>query len=133
MQPRLQKAGRGLDFAGRRLALAEVLLRGGFPDEMLRPIREALGWALTSLLALQQERDPSGDLPAPRLIQAQLVETGLLPDELAGRLARVRELTEPAAGPEASPPVTEKAGEGLAGALRELIEIGRGRIVAAGL
>ena len=133
MQPRLQKAGRGLDFAGRRLALAEVLLRGGFPDEMLRPIREALGWALTSLLALQQEREPSGDLPAPRLIQAQLVDPGLLPDELAGRLARVRELTEPPAGPEAAPPLTEKAGEGLTGALRELIEIGRGRIVAAGL
>ncbi len=133
MQPRLHKAGRGLDFAGRRLALAEVLLRGGFPDEMLRPIREALGWALTSLLALQQERDPSADLPAPRLIQAQLVDPGLLPDELAGRLARVRELTEPPVEPEAVPPLTEKAGEGLAGALRELIEIGRGRIVAAGL
>jgi hypothetical protein len=132
-QQRLQKAGSGLDFAGRRLALAEVLLRGGFPDEMLRPIREALGWALTALLALQQDRDPSGDLPAPRLIQAQLVDAGLLPDDLAARLARVRELTEPPAEPEAGPPLTEKTGASLASALHELIEIGRGRIVAAGL
>jgi len=115
------------------LALAEVLLHGGFPDEMLRPIREALGWALTALLALQQDRDPSGDLPAPRLIEAQLVVPGLLPDDLAARLARVRELTEPAAEAEAGPPLTAKAGEGLAGAVRELIESGRARLVAAGL
>ena len=133
VQQRVQKAGTGLDFAGRRLALAELLLQGGFPDEMLRPIREALGWALTSLLALHQDRDPSGDLPAPRLIQAQLVDPGHLPDGLAARLARVRELTESAAEGESSPPLTVKAGEALAGAVRELIEVGKERMVAAGL
>ena len=130
---RVKRAGSGLDFAGRRLALAQVLLQGGFPDEILRPIREALGWALTSLLALQQDRDPSGDLPTPRLIQAQLVEPGHLPDDLAARLARVRELTESLAEGEASPPLTVKAGEALAAAVRDLIEVGRQRIVAKGL
>ena len=118
---------------GRRLALAEVLARGGFPAEMLAPIREALGWALTSLLALHQDREPSSDLPAPRLVQAQLVEPGYVADDLAARLARVRELTEPPAVGEAILPPTVKAGEALVAAVRELIEVGHERIVVAGL
>jgi superfamily II DNA or RNA helicase len=130
---RVKKAGSGLDSASRRLALAEVLARGGFPDEMLRPIREALGWALTSLLALHQDRDPSSDLPAPRLIQAHLVEPGHMPDDLAARLARVRELTEPPAEGEATLPPTLKAGEALLAAVRELVDVGREQIVAASL
>jgi len=82
----------------------EVVLKGGFPEEMLRPIREALGWALSSLLALHKDHEPGGDLPSPRLVQSELVEPGRLEDELVARLARVRELTEPAAGDETAPP-----------------------------
>jgi hypothetical protein len=122
-----------LDFAAKRLALAEVLLQGGFPEEMLRPIREALGWALTSLLALRADRDPNGDLPAPRLIQSELVEPGHLPDALAARLARVRELTEPVTAGDAPAPLTAKVGETLTRAVSELIEIARQRVVAEGL
>jgi superfamily II DNA or RNA helicase len=133
IQRRAKKANEGLDFAAKRLALAEVLLQGGFPEEMLRPIREALGWALTSLLALRADRDPNGDLPAPRLIQSELVEPGHLPDALAARLARVRELTEPVTAGDAPAPLTAKVGETLTRAVSELIEIARQRVVAEGL
>ncbi len=134
-QRRAKKSNEGLDFAAKRLALAEVLLNGGFPEEMLRPIREALGWALTALLALRADRDPSGDLPAPRLIQSELVEPGHLSDDLAARLARVRELTEPVtAGDAPAPaPLTAKVGETLTRAVNELIEMGRKQVVAQGL
>ena len=93
---RREKARQGLAFAAKRVALAEVVLNGGFPEEMVRPLREALGWGLSSLLALYRDRDPSADLPASRTIHAELVEPKHLPDDLALRLARVRELTEPA-------------------------------------
>ncbi|MBI3763091.1 MAG: hypothetical protein HY260_14680 [Chloroflexi bacterium] len=130
----LKKAREGFDLAAKRLALAEVVLKGGFPEEVLRPIREALGWALTSFLVLYKaDRDPSGDLPSPRLVQSDLVEPGRLPDDLAARLARVRELTEPAAEGESTPPPTIKVGESLAAAVMELIEVGRQRVVAEGL
>ena len=62
---RRKKANEGLAFAEKRLALAEVVLQGGFPEEMLRPIRESLGWGLTSLLALHHDHDPAADLPSP--------------------------------------------------------------------
>jgi superfamily II DNA or RNA helicase len=133
LQKRLKKVNEGLDLAAKRLTLAEVVLKGGFPEEMLRPIREALGWALSSFLALFSDRDPSGDTPSPRLIQSELVEPGHLADELAAKLARVRELTEPAAEGETAPPPTLKAGEALAAAVGELIELGRQRVVAHGL
>ena len=64
------------------------MLKGGFPEEMTRPAREALGWGLSSLLALYRDRDPSADLPAPRIVHAELVEPKHLPDDLALRLAR---------------------------------------------
>ena len=130
---RLKRAGVGFDLAAKRLALAEVVLNGGFPEEMLRPIREAMGWALSSLLALYKDRDPGGDLPAPRLVQSDLIDPGRLPDDLAAKLARVRELTEPAAEGESAPPPTVKVGEILTAAVRELIELGRQRVVTEGL
>ncbi|HLF03567.1 MAG TPA: helicase-related protein, partial [Anaerolineales bacterium] len=130
---RLKKAGEGFDLAAKRLALAEVVLKGGFPEEILRPVREALGWAASALIALYKDRDPSGDLPSPRLVQSELVEPGHLPDDLAARLARVRELTEPAAEGETAPPPTMKAGESLVATVRELIELGRQRVATEGL
>jgi hypothetical protein len=132
-QRRLKKVNEGFDLAAKRLALGEVVLRGGFPEEMLRPIREALGWALNSFLALYTDREPSGDLPSPRLVQSGLVEAGRLPDALAANLARVRELTEPAAEGEPAPPPTLKAGETLAAAVKELIAVGRQQVMAEGL
>ncbi len=132
-QRRLKKAGEGFDFAAKRLALAEVVLKGGFPEEMLRPMREALGWALSSLIALYKDRDPSGDLPPPRLIQSELVEPGHLADDFAAQLARVRELTEAPTEGEAAPPPTLKVGETLAAVVRKLIEMGRQKAVTESL
>jgi hypothetical protein len=117
------------------LTLAEVVLRGGFPEESLRPIREALGWALSGHLTLVKDYDPAPEAPPARVVQADLVETGRLSDDLALRLARVRELTEPegmATGRD-TPPPSAKTGEALIATVRDLIDLGQQRIVEEGL
>jgi superfamily II DNA or RNA helicase len=133
IESRRKKANAGLVFAEKRLALADVLLKGGFPEEMTRPLREALGWSLTSLLAIHTERDPAADLPSPRLIQAELVEHGHLSAELSQRLAQVRELTaSPDPGEEAAP-LSAPTGQSLLETVRELIEMVQEQTVKAGL
>jgi len=104
---RRKRASEGLAFAEKRLALADVLLKGGFPEEMTRPLREALGWALTSFLALHTDRDPAADLPSPRLVQAELVEPGRLPGELSQRLAKCAISPPAEAGGSSSPVRTD--------------------------
>ena len=133
LEARRRKAQRGLAFASKRLALAEVVLKGGFPEEVVRPVREALGWSLSSLLALYRDGDPSGDLPAPRLIQAELVEKKHLPDELSLRLARARELTEPPTEGETPLPLSIDTGQALLADVQGLIELAQQRVVESGL
>ena len=130
---RRKRASAGLAFAEKRLGLAEVVLKGGFPEEMLRPIREALGWGLTALLALHQDSDPAADLPSPRRIHADLVEPGFLSDELAARLARVRELTAPPEPGDEAPPPSLQTGESLAASVRELLDLVREQVVKVAL
>ncbi|MBI5823349.1 MAG: DEAD/DEAH box helicase [Chloroflexi bacterium] len=132
---RRKRAGEGLAFAEKRLALADLLLKGDFPEEMTRPLREALGWSLTSLLALHAstslsaDRDPSSDLPSPRLVQSQLVEAEHLPAELAQRLSQVRDLTaQPEAGEEVVP-LSAQTGETLLESVKELVALAHGQIV----
>jgi len=132
-EARREKARQGLTFATKRAALAEVVLSGGFPEELVRPLREALGWTLSSLLALYQDRDPSADLPASRIVHAELVEPKHLPDELALRLARVRELTEPAVEGETLAPLSVDTGRTLLADVRALIDLAQQRVVASGL
>lgn len=133
VESRCKRASEGLDFAEKRLALADLLLKGNFPEEMSRPLRESLGWALTSLLALHTDRDPAADLPSPRLVQAELVEAGHLPVELSQRLAQVRELTEqPEAGEEVVP-LSPQTGEVLLESVKEFIELVREQTVKLGL
>jgi hypothetical protein len=120
---RRKRANEGLTFAEKRLALADVLLKGGFPEEMTRPLREALGWALTSFLALHTDRDPAADLPSPRLLQAELVEPGRLPGELAQRLAQVRDLTAPPEAGEETVPLSAQTGQNLLASVRELAKL----------
>ncbi len=129
---RRKKAQQGLAFAAKRLSLAEVVLKGGFAEEMLRPVREALGWSLTSLLALYKDSDPAPDLPAPRLVQSELVEPKHLPGELTLRLSRVRELTEPVEG-EPAAPISPETGELLVADVRALLELAQQRLVETGL
>ncbi len=118
---RRKRAGGGLAFAEKRLALADVLLKGGFPEEMTRPLRESLGWALTSFLALHTDRDPAADLPSSRLIQAELVEPGRLPGEWSQRLAQVRDLTAPPEAGEEAIPLSAQTGQSLLDTVRELV------------
>jgi hypothetical protein len=126
-----KRASEGLAFAEKRLALAELLLKGNFPEEMSRPLRESLGWALTSLLALHTDRDPSADLPTPRLVQAELVEAGHLPEELTQRLAQVRDLTEPPDPGEEAPPLSQQTGQTLLDSVRELGTLVQEQIIKA--
>jgi hypothetical protein len=130
---RRHKAQQGLAFAAKRVALAEVVLKGGFPEEMARPVREALGWGVSSLLALYRDHEPSADLPAPRLIQAELVEKQHLPDELALRLSRARDLTEPPLQGETLTPLSLDSGRTLLADVQMLIELARQRIVEVSL
>jgi hypothetical protein len=130
---RRHKAQQGLAFATKRVALAEVVLNGGFPEEMVRPLREALGWGLSSLLALYRDRDPSADLPAPRALHAELVEPKHLPDDLALRVARVRELTEPVDEGETLTPLSIDTGHTLLADVQALLELAQQRVVASGL
>jgi hypothetical protein len=128
-----KRAGEGLAFAEKRLALADLLLKGGFPEEMTRPLREALSWGLTSLLALHTDRDPSSDLPSPRLIQAELVERGHLTAELSQRLAQVRELTVPPDAGEEAAPLSEQTGQTLLESVKEMVALVQEQIIKVGL
>jgi superfamily II DNA or RNA helicase len=126
LERRLRKAQEGFDFAAKRLQLAQVVLQGGFPEEMLRPVREALGWGLSSLLTLFKDREPGPDLPGARVVQAELVEHGRMPGDLAAQLARVRELTAPLAeDEEPAPPPSVETGEMLIAAVQDVIDLGR--------
>jgi len=129
---RRKRAGEGLAFAEKRLALADLLLKGDFPEEMTRPLRESLAWGLTSLLALHTDRDPSSDLPSPRFVQSELVEAGHLPAEVSQRLSQVRDLTaQPEAGEEAVP-LSAKTGTALLESVKELVTLTQEQIVKMG-
>ncbi len=131
---RLQKVREGLDTANKRLQLARVVLQGGFPEEVLRPIHQALGWALTAHLALVKPRAIGPDLPSPRLVQAELVESKRLDSTLADRLARVRELTAPPVeGEEEAPPPSLETAETLIEAMQDLVNKGYELLAEAGL
>jgi hypothetical protein len=128
-----KKARDGFEKAHKRLTFAQLVMKGGFPEEFLRPIREALGLGLSALLTLYEDVDPDLELPSPRLIQSQLVEKGHLPEDLAMRLARVRELTDPPAGDEAASPPSTKTGEKLISSVQSLLELGQQQELKLGL
>jgi superfamily II DNA or RNA helicase len=131
---RLQKVREGLDTANKRLQLARVVLQGGFPEEVLRPIHQALGWTLSAHLALVKPRDIGPELPSPRLVQADLVESKRLDSALADRLARVRELTAPPAeGEEDAPPPSLETAETLIETTQDLVNKGYELLAEAGL
>jgi hypothetical protein len=131
---RLKKAQNGFDMANKRLQLARVVLQGGFPEEVLRPINQALGWALTAHLALVKEREPGPDLPSSRLVHAELVESKRLDAALAARLAQVRELTAPPADEdEEAPPPSVDTAETLIETVQDLVNKGYELVAEAGL
>ncbi|MEA3266542.1 MAG: hypothetical protein U9P42_06310, partial [Candidatus Fermentibacteria bacterium] len=123
---RLKKTEEGFAQATRRLQLAKVVSTGGFPEEVLKPVREALAWALSSHLSLFTKDAPSGKLPSPRILQAKLVEPGHISDLLAGEIARIRELTTPPAPEEETePPPAIKTAEAMISSVEKLIDHGR--------
>jgi len=134
LEKRLRRASKGLDAADKRLKLASVVLQGGFPEEVMRPVRQALAWALNAHLSLVKERTPDDKLPAPRLVEAELVAPGRLVTGLAARLDRVRALTAPPAEDEdEAPPPSVQAAEGFIAAIQELIDLGRELVTKEGL
>ncbi|MBN1580145.1 MAG: DEAD/DEAH box helicase [Anaerolineae bacterium] len=125
LEKRLRRANEGLDTADKRLKLASVVLQGGFPEEVMRPVRQSLGWALSAHLSLVKDKVPGEELLSPRLVEAELVATGRVPADLAARLDRVRALTAPPAEGEDAPPPSVEAAEGLIGTVQQLIDLGR--------
>lgn len=120
----VKNARTGLDKATKRLQLARVVLQGGFPEEVMRPIHQALGWALTCHLTLvDADRQPSEALPSPRLVNAHLVESKRIESELAARLSNVRELTAPVGADEdEAPPPSVETAESLIETVQEVVD-----------
>jgi hypothetical protein len=90
-------------------------------------------------LALHTDRDPSSDLPSPRLIQAELVESGHLPAELSQKLAQVRDLTAPPAeyskseAGEEAVPLSTQTGATLLETVRALVDLVKEQTAKAAL
>ena len=100
----------------------------------MRPVRQALGWALSAHLSLIKDKTPGQSLPSPRLVEAELVSPGRIPTALASRVERVRALTAPPAeDEEEAPPPSIEAAEGLIDTVRDLIDLGREQIAKEGL
>ena len=134
LERRLQRANKGFDTADKRLRLASVVLEGGFPEEVMRPVRQALGWALSAHLSLVKDKAPTEKLPAPRLVEAELVAPGRVPTDLAARVDRVRALTAPPAeDEEEAPPPSVQAAEGFIATIQELIDMGREWVAKEGM
>ena len=134
LEKRLRRANGGFDTADKRLKLASVVLEGGFPEEVMRPVRQALGWALSAHLSLVKDKAPDEKLPSPRLVEAELVAPGRVPTEMAARVDRVRALTAPPAeDEEEAPPPSVEAAEGFIATIQELIDLGRELAAKAGL
>jgi superfamily II DNA or RNA helicase len=134
LEKRLRRATEGFDTADKRLKLASVVLEGGFPEEVMRPVRQALGWALSAHLALVKDKAPGEALPSPRLVEAELVAPGRLPTDVAARVDRIRVLTAPPAEDEeeALPPSVQAA-RGFIVTIQELIDLGRELVAREGL
>jgi superfamily II DNA or RNA helicase len=134
LEKKLRHAGEGFGAADKRLKLAAVVLEGGFPEEVMRPVRQALGWALSAHLSLVKDKAPGDDLPSPRLVEAELVAPGRVPTDLAARVDRVRALTAPPAeDEEEAPPPSVEAAQGFIATIHELIDLGRELIAKEGL
>lgn len=130
----LRRANKAFDTADKRLKLASVVLQGGFPEEVMRPVRQALGWALSTHLSLVKDKASGEKLPSPRLVEAELVAPGRIPTDLAARVDRVRALTAPPAEDEEEAPAPSiEAAEGLIATVRELIDLGRELVAKEGL
>ena len=83
--------------------------------------------------SLSADRDPSSDLPSPRLVQSELVERGHLSAELSQSLAQVRDLTaQPEAGEEAVP-LSAQTGQTLLESVKELVALAQEQVVKTGL
>ena len=134
LEQKLRRTNEGFDTGDKRLKLASVVLQGGFPEEVMRPLRQALGWALSAHVSLVKDKTPNEDLPSPRLVEAELVATSRLPAELAARVDRVRALTAPPAeGEEEAPPPSVEAAQGFIATIQELIDVGRELAAQEGL
>jgi superfamily II DNA or RNA helicase len=134
LENKLRRAGEGFDAADKRLKLAAVVLEGGFPEEVMRPVRQALGWALSAHLSLVKDKAPGEELPSPRLVEAELVAPGRVPTDLAARVDRVRVLTaSPAEDEEEAPPPSIEAAQDFIATIQKLIDLGRELAAQEGL
>ncbi|MCP4536749.1 MAG: DEAD/DEAH box helicase family protein [Chloroflexi bacterium] len=136
LEKKLRRANKGFDTADKRLKLASVVLQGGFPEEVMRPVRQALAWALNTHLSLvlAKKRALDDNLPSPRLVEAELVASRRVTTDLAAQTDRVRTLTAPPAeDEEEAPPPSIEAAEGFIATIQELIDLGREWIAKEGM
>ncbi|MDZ7697218.1 MAG: DEAD/DEAH box helicase [Deltaproteobacteria bacterium] len=125
-QERRRRATRCFDQAAERMNLAAVVLDGGFPEEVMRPVRQALERVLNGFLCLIKDHRDNPELPAPRVVEAELVSPGHLSPELAGQVDRIRSLTNVSPEEEGeSPPLGEETAKSFIATIWALIDKGR--------
>ncbi|PIE51948.1 helicase Snf2 [Candidatus Fermentibacteria bacterium] len=129
-----KKTGKGLDRAARKLELAEVLLKGGFPEEILAPVHEALAWAVTSLASLHGKQEPGSEMPSMKTVNAALVEPGVISTSAAADISFVKEMTQDADSPDdTEPPPSATTCRRFIEIVESVIELGRSELVKEAL
>jgi hypothetical protein len=97
---RRQEAMQFVQRGDRKWKMATVLVSGGFADEAIAPMKEAVGLGLKALACLAGEKVGDEEL-SPAAVESALVPAGLLPAEHAGWIAELRGIATAEAVPEA--------------------------------
>jgi hypothetical protein len=99
---RRQEAQKIMDQAARKARMSAVLKDGGFETESLPSLCEAVELSLKAALTLEGRAAASEPVPL-RDVESVLVANGLVPDEAAGPIARLREASQTPAPPPSVP------------------------------
>ncbi len=134
LKKKLIKVRSGFEQAERKIELAEVLIKGGFPGEAVKPVGAALAWAVSSIVAINGKSEPGDSLPSSATINASLVEKGLLTRAMAGEIAFVRDLTNSSdpAEEEDNPP-SQRTLKHMIQTVSSLVTAGREMIISKSL
>ncbi len=127
-EKRLKKAGQGFDAAEKKLKLAGVLMSGGFPEETMNPLRQALGWSVTSMIAVHEDAETKDKVPSARIIESKLTAKNIIDRETAAEIERIRNLTAPPdqdEDPEEAPAPSRTTIEQIIRTVEKLIDSGR--------
>ena len=119
-QRRARHAQEFLQQVDRKLKMAGVLAQGGFAEEALAPMRDAVESGLKAIACLAGE-EPGGEILAST-IDSTLVPTDLLPAEHVGWVAELRAVASSEALPEARARLLLDRGEKVLQGLTQVVQ-----------